>query len=143
MTEEKVLEAIELARNTGKIRKGVNEATKALERGTAKLVAVAKDVSPAEIVMHMPLLAKEKGIPFFEVKSREELGTAAGLTVPTAAVAIVKEGDAADILREIAKSTKPEAEPETKAEEKTEEPKTEKPKAKKEKPAKAEEKPAE
>ena len=41
---DKALEAIEIAKSTGKIRKGTNEATKALERGAAKLVAVAKDV---------------------------------------------------------------------------------------------------
>ena len=67
---QKVLEAIEVAKSTGKVKKGVNEATKALERGTAKLVAYAKDVQPAEIVMHLPVLAKEKGVPCFEVASK-------------------------------------------------------------------------
>ena len=31
--EAKVLEAVEIARTSGKIRKGANEATKALEKG--------------------------------------------------------------------------------------------------------------
>ena len=97
--QEKALEAIELARSSGKIKKGVNEATKALEKGQAKLVVYAKDVNPAEIVMHLPLLAKEKGIPCVEVGSKEELGTAAGLGVATAAVAIVKEGEAKDTIK--------------------------------------------
>jgi large subunit ribosomal protein L7Ae len=99
---EKVYEAIELARNTGKIKKGTNEVTKALEKGTAKLVAVASDVNPPEIVMHLPLLAKEKDVPCVTVGTKEELGAAAGLTVPTVSVAIVQEGDAKNILREIA-----------------------------------------
>ena len=59
-TVDKVLEAIEIAKTTGKIKKGTNETTKAVERGTAKLVAVAKDASPPEIVMHIPMLAEEK-----------------------------------------------------------------------------------
>ena len=59
--------------------KGCNEATKALERGTAKLVAIAKDVTPPEITMHIPLLAKEKGIPCKEVSSKDDLGAAAGI----------------------------------------------------------------
>src|SRR3989344_6666457 len=96
--QEKVLQAIEIARNTGKIRKGANEATKALEKGEAKLVAYAGDVTPKEITMHFLLLAKEKGIPCFEVSSKEELGAEAGMTVSTAAVAIVKEGDAKKII---------------------------------------------
>lgn len=98
----KALEAIELARNSGgKIKKGVNEVTKSIERQTAKLVAFASDVAPKEIVMHLPLLAKEKGVPCVEVKSREELGAAAGLPVATTAVAVIAEGDAKNILKEI------------------------------------------
>ena len=98
---QKALEAIEVAKNTGKVKKGTNEATKALERGTAKLVAYAKDVQPAEIVMHLPVLAKEKGIPCIEVASKEELGTAAGIGVPTGAVAVIAEGDAKKIIEEL------------------------------------------
>ena len=98
---EKALEAIEIARNTGKIKRGTNEVTKALERGTAKLVVYAKDVTPPEVVMHLPLLAKEKGVPCFEVKSKEELGAAAGIKVPTAAVVVVVEGDAKTIIKNL------------------------------------------
>lgn len=100
---ERVLEAVEIAKATGKLRKGTNEVTKAIERGQAKLVVVAKDVNPPEIVMHIPLLAKEKGIPFAEVPSKEELGAAAGLGIATGSVAIVQEGDAKELLKEIIK----------------------------------------
>lgn len=100
-TVEKLFEAIEVAKATGKIRKGSNEVTKALERGIAKVVAVAKDVSPPEIVMHIPLLAKEKGVACFQVDSKEELGTAAGLEVGTAAIAIIEEGEAKAIIKEL------------------------------------------
>src|SRR3989338_2712125 len=92
--EAKVLEAVEVARTSGKIRKGANEATKALEKGQAKLVVYARDVTPKEIIMHLPLLAKEKGVPCIEISKKEDLGAAAGLPVATAAVAVVKEGDA-------------------------------------------------
>ncbi|KYK25468.1 50S ribosomal protein L7 [Euryarchaeota archaeon SM23-78] len=96
---EKAYEAIELARKTGKIIKGTNEVTKAIEKEKAKLVVVAKDVTPPEITMHIPLLAKEKGILVVEVPSKEELGAAAGLKVGTASVAIVKEGEAKDLVK--------------------------------------------
>jgi len=98
---EKAIEAIEVARNTGKIKKGANETTKALERGVAKLVAIAKDTSPPEIIMHIPILAKEKGVPCVEIATKEELGAAAGIKVGTAAVAIVLEGNAKKIIAEI------------------------------------------
>jgi large subunit ribosomal protein L7Ae len=100
---EKTYEAIEIAKATGKIKKGGNEATKSLEKGEAKLIAIAKDVSPPEITMHIPLLSKEKGILCVEVPSKEELGAAAGLSVSTTAVAIVKEGEAKAIIKALTK----------------------------------------
>lgn len=106
--QDKALEVVEIAKTTGKIKKGVNEATKAVERGVAKLVLVAKDVNPAEITMHLAPLCDEKNIPLVEVSSKEELGTAAGLALPTAAVAVVDEGEGKKILKEIALKLKPE-----------------------------------
>ena len=98
---EKAYEAIELARKTGKIIKGTNEVTKAIEKEKAKLVIIAKDVTPPEILMHIPLLAKEKGIAVVEVPSKEELGAAAGLKLGTASVAIEKEGEAKNLMKEL------------------------------------------
>ena len=98
---DKVYEAIEVAKATGKIRKGTNEATKAVEKGQAKLVVVAKDINPPEITMHIPLLAEEKGVPCVQVPSKEELGAAAGIDVPTGSVAIMQEGEAKQLVKEI------------------------------------------
>ena len=103
--QEKVFEAIEVAKATGKIKRGTNEVTKAVERGVAKLVVIAEDVNPKEITMHIPLLCDEKEIPCFTVKSKEELGAAAGLPVSTVAVAVLQEGQARDIIRELAKES--------------------------------------
>lgn len=89
-----VYEVIEKARKTGKVEKGTNEVTKAIERGTAKLVAYAQDVQPKEIIQHLTLLCKEKNIPCFEVDKKEKLGLAAGLGVSCASVAIIMPGSA-------------------------------------------------
>src|SRR3989344_7158581 len=97
----KAYEAIEIAKTTGKIKKGTNETTKVIERGVAKLVVAAKDVNPPEVIMHLPILCKEKNIPYVEVPSKEELGAAAGLEVPTSSVAIVQEGEAKDLIKQI------------------------------------------
>src|SRR3989344_5056301 len=113
---DKVYEAVEAARKTGKIKKGTNETTKAVERGIAKLVIVAKDTSPQEIIMHRAPLCKEKSIPLIEVPSKEELGTAAGLRVGTSSVAIIKEGDSKDLIDNISNETRPKAEGKAKRE---------------------------
>ena len=100
---EDVLEIIEISRDTGKIKKGVNEATKAIERGTAKLVVVAEDVDPAEIVMHLEPLCNEKKIPLVRVPSKSELGRAAGIDVSSAAISVTDAGDARGKLKELLK----------------------------------------
>lgn len=98
----KALEALELARDTGKIKKGTNEATKAVERGVSKLVVIAEDVEPAEIVAHLPPLSEEKNAPYIFVKTQKELGAACGLSVSCATVAIVDAGKAAELIQDIA-----------------------------------------
>jgi len=99
---DRAYEAVEIAKKTGKIKKGANEVTKIIERGQAKLVLVAADVNPPEVIMHFGPLCKEKKVPCVQVPSKEELGAVAGLNVSTAAIAVVKEGDARDIIKQLA-----------------------------------------
>ncbi len=96
-------EIVEIARKTGKIDKGTNEVTKAIERGQVKLVVIAEDIEPKEITQHIPIICAEKGIPLITVDSKKKLGIAAGINVATASVAIVDGGDAS---AEITKLTK-------------------------------------
>ncbi|MFB6182896.1 MAG: ribosomal L7Ae/L30e/S12e/Gadd45 family protein, partial [Candidatus Nanohaloarchaea archaeon] len=84
---EKTYNAIEKAVDTGKVVIGTNEVTKAVERNNAKLVVMAGNVSPEEIVMHIPSLAEENDTPYTYVPDKEELGLAAGLEVQAASVA--------------------------------------------------------
>ena len=85
---------VERARKTGKVDKGINEATKALELGVAKLVVYAADVEPKELVAHLPILSQQKGIPCIEVDSKQKLGLAVGIGVKASAVAIIDAGEA-------------------------------------------------
>lgn len=98
---DKVYSLVEIARDSGSVKKGTNEATKAVERGHAKLVIAAKDVDPPEVVMHLPLICREKKIPFVTVPSKKELGKAAGIDVPSAAIAITNEGKGKKELEDV------------------------------------------
>ncbi len=100
---EKVYEAVEIAKDSGKLHRGVNETTKEVERGTAKLVIMAEDVSPEEILMHLPVLCEEKRVPYVTVPSKMELGKASGIQVPTSSLAISESGDAKNLIAEIAR----------------------------------------
>jgi large subunit ribosomal protein L7Ae len=99
--EDDALEALEVARDTGSVRKGTNETTKAIERGNAALVYVAEDVTPEEVVMHLPELCAEKEIAYLFVGTQDDVGHAAGLEVGSAAAAIVDTGEAAGDVDDI------------------------------------------
>ncbi len=90
----KIYNIVEAARKSGKVEKGTNEVTKAIERGTAKLVVYSKDVEPKEIVAHLPMLCKEKGIPCEKADSKKKLGVSVGIPVSCSSVAIIEAGDA-------------------------------------------------
>ena len=94
-------EALQIASKTGTVRKGTNETTKAIERAQAKLVIIAEDVDPPEVVAHLPLLCEERKIPYIFVPNKEKMGNAVGIDVPAASVCIVKEGEATGLVKEI------------------------------------------
>ncbi|PSQ13951.1 50S ribosomal protein L7ae [Halobacteriales archaeon QS_8_69_73] len=100
--EDDAIEALEVARDTGSVKKGTNETTKAVERGNAELVYVAEDVSPEEVVMHLPEIADEKETPYVFVETQDDVGHAAGLEVGSAAAAVVDAGEAQDDIDDIA-----------------------------------------
>jgi len=102
---DKALEVLEVAKDTGKIRKGTNEVTKAIEKGISKFVVIGNDVQPPEIVMHLPMLCEEKKIPYLYVP-KAEIGDSVGIHVPTAAACVVEEGKAKDLLSEVVEKIK-------------------------------------
>ncbi len=98
---ERAYETVKLAKDDGKLRKGANEATKAVERGITRLLVIAVDVDPPEIVAHLPLLADEKKISYVYVDSKIKLGEAAGIDVPSAAIAVVEAGKGKPLMDEV------------------------------------------
>jgi large subunit ribosomal protein L7Ae len=98
---DKIYQVVEVAKESGKIRKGTNEVTKLVERGEAQFVVMAEDVQPEEILAHMPLLCEEKGIPYGYVPSKQELGVASGLGKATASIAILDPGKAKPMLDDL------------------------------------------
>jgi len=145
-TIENIYKLVESVKIDGKLRKGTNETTKAIEKGEAQLVIAAEDINPKEIVMHFPVLCKEKNIPFVHVPSKSELGAAAGLPVSTSSIAIVNPGEAKKqlfgILKDLETLEKGLAKP-VEEKPKVEENKKEAPKEEVKKEAPVEEKPKE
>ena len=99
-----ILEVLRVAAQTGKVRKGTNEATKAIERGISKLIVIEEDVEPPEVVAHLPLICEEQNAAYAFVPSKQELGKALGIEVTSAAAAILDAGDAQHIIDEVVAS---------------------------------------
>ncbi len=99
-----IYEAIRVATQSGKVRKGTNEATKAIERGISKLIIIAEDVEPPEVVAHLPILCEEQNTAYVFVPSKQELGKALGIDITSAAAAILDSGDAQHIVDQVISS---------------------------------------
>lgn len=100
------LEVLKLAAQTGKVRKGTNETTKSVERGLAKLALIAENVEPVEIVLHIPLLCKDRNTPYIVVPDKKTLGSQVGLPVGASSVAIENPGEGAKQLNELLEKIK-------------------------------------
>ena len=102
---DKAYQLVQIAKDSGKIRKGTNETTKAVERAVAKLVLIAEDVDPPQVVAHLPVLCEERKISYMFVPSKLELGRAAGIDVGCAAISVLDGGEGAKTLKELIDST--------------------------------------
>jgi len=96
-----IYEAVRLAKQSGVVRKGTNETTKAIERGISKLVIIAEDVEPPEVVAHLPILCDERTSKYVFVPSKKDLGSALGIEVGSAAATIIDAGESQQILDQI------------------------------------------
>ncbi len=101
---DKAYQLAEIARDGGKIKKGTNEVTKAIERGDAAIVIMAVDVDPPEILAHIPALCEERGVTYVYVPSKAELGNAIGLEKPTASIAIIDVGKGKQLCEDVSQS---------------------------------------
>lgn len=99
MTKE-LLSLVSEASSLSLLKKGANEATKTLNRGTAEVIILAGDAEPIEILLHLPLLCEDKNRPYVYVRSKQALGRAAGVSRPVIAVSIIK-GDRSPLTRRI------------------------------------------
>src|SRR6266545_2806909 len=101
---DKAYQLLQVAKDTGKLRKGTNETTKAIERGISKLVVIAEDVEPPEVVAHLPILCEERNAPYIFVPSKQQLGASLGIDVGSAAAAILDAGEAQHMVEQVISS---------------------------------------
>merc|ERR1712193_2207 len=80
------------------VKMGINHVTTLVEEKKAKLVVIAHDVDPIEVVCWLPSLCKARGIPYCIVKSKARLGAVVGKKTATClAITDVKAENKADL----------------------------------------------
>jgi H/ACA ribonucleoprotein complex subunit 2 len=76
-----------------KLRRGVKDVVKAIKKGEKGICILAADVSPVDVISHIPVLCEENHIPYIYVRSRMELGIAAETKKPTSVTLMLEPPD--------------------------------------------------
>ena len=87
---KKLLKLIKRGMKDKLVKRGVKETVKAVRKGQTGLVIIAADISPIDVLSHLPILCEDKNIPYMYVKSRAEVGEACKTKRPTSCVMICK-----------------------------------------------------
>ncbi|OJD24234.1 hypothetical protein ACJ73_04408 [Blastomyces percursus] len=127
-----ILDLVQQASHYRQLKKGANEATKTLNRGTSEVVILAAgkeppsppgpnrflffsiasipanhsvrlshiDTTPLAILLHLPLLAEDKNVPYVYVPSKMALGRACGVSRAVIAASITTN-EASDLNAQI------------------------------------------
>ncbi|KAJ2776649.1 RNA binding protein snu13 [Coemansia javaensis] len=98
--QTQILDLVQQASHYKQLKKGANEATKTLNRGTSEFVVMAADCEPIEILLHLPLLCEDKNVPYVFVPSKTALGRACGVSRAVVA-ASVTSNDGSDLKQQI------------------------------------------
>ncbi|KAK4154592.1 13 kDa ribonucleoprotein-associated protein [Chaetomidium leptoderma] len=97
---QELLDCVQQASHYRQLKKGANEATKSINRGTSELVILAADTQPLSIVLHIPLIGEEKNVPYVYVPSKVALGRACGVSRAVIAVSLTSN-EASDLNAKI------------------------------------------
>lgn len=101
---KKVLKLAKRAAKRKQLKRGVKEVVKAVRKNVKGICILAGDISPIDVLTHIPVVCEDNAIPYVYVPSKEELGAAAlskrptscMLVMPKPAKAGAASGDAAD-----------------------------------------------
>ena len=87
---KKLLKLTKKAMKEKIVKRGVKETVKAVRKGAKGVVIIAADISPIDVLSHLPVLCEDKSVPYMFVKSRAEIGEACKTKRPTSCVMICK-----------------------------------------------------
>ncbi|KAJ8752262.1 hypothetical protein K2173_003898 [Erythroxylum novogranatense] len=71
------------------LKRGVKEVVKSIRRGQKGLCVIAGNISPIDVITHVPILCEEADIPYVYVPSKEDLASAGATKRPTCCVLVL------------------------------------------------------
>ncbi|EPS73233.1 hypothetical protein M569_01524 [Genlisea aurea] len=70
------------------LKRGVKEVVKSIRRGNKGICVIAGNISPIDVITHVPILCEEADIPYIYVPSKEDLANAGKTKKPTCCVLV-------------------------------------------------------
>eukprot|EP01038_Epipyxis_sp_PR26KG_P010079 gene10079-13545_t len=92
-TTKKIHKLVKKGNQSKIIRRGVKEVVKALKKGEKGFCVIAGDISPIDVITHLPILCEDKQVPYYYVPSKHDLGAAAATKRPTSCILVSPKGD--------------------------------------------------
>ncbi|WIA13454.1 hypothetical protein OEZ86_006730 [Tetradesmus obliquus] len=86
---KKVLKLSKKAAKRKQIKRGVKEVVKAIRKNTKGICVLAGDISPIDVITHIPIVCEDNKVPYIFVPSKEELGASGLSKRPTSCMLIL------------------------------------------------------
>lgn len=87
--EQKLFKMTEKFIDIKGVKRGVKEVGKSIRKGASGICIFAADVSPVDVISHLPIQCESKKIPYIFVRSRVQLGLSASTKRPTSVILLV------------------------------------------------------
>ncbi|CAK8563293.1 unnamed protein product [Lathyrus sativus] len=88
------------------IKRGVKEVVKSIRRGQKGVCVIAGNISPIDVITHVPILCEEAEIPYVYVPSKEDLATAGSTKRPTCCVLVMTKPSKGELAQEVQEKLK-------------------------------------
>ncbi|KAI8963760.1 L30e-like protein [Daldinia sp. FL1419] len=97
---KKIMKTVRKAAKNKTLKRGVKEVVKSLRKSPASgpgntsfpgVVILAGDISPMDVISHIPVLCEDVNVPYIFVTSRAELGAAGSTKRPTSVVMVTEK----------------------------------------------------
>ena len=108
---KKVHKLVKKASQAKSVRRGVKEVVKALRKGEKGLLIIAGDISPIDVVTHLPIMCEDRDVPYYYVPSKHDLGAAACTKRPTSCILVNPtslEGEEKELYEKVVSESKSE-----------------------------------